>query len=151
MQERITSAQVFKAQPEILSALLNLGEASAKTLEKSLIHLVKLRASQLNGCGYCQHMHTQEARADGERQVRLDVLPAWREVPIFTARERAALNWTEKLTCVADGNLMADDFAQLTAEFDQTEIVNLSAAIVTINAWNRIAVGFHFMPNIKDK
>ena len=150
MQERITSAEVFKAQPEILTALLGLGEASAKILEKPLIHLVKLRASQLNGCGYCQHMHTQEARADGERQVRLDVLSAWREVPIFTARERAALNWTEKLTCVADGQLAKADFALLTNEFNQTEIVNLSAAIVAINAWNRIAVGFHFIPNIKD-
>ncbi len=149
MQERIPRPQVYQAQPALVSALRGLGEAAAAALEPSLIHLIKLRASQINGCAFCQHMHTEEARADGERQVRLDVLPAWREVPVFSERERAALNWTEKLTRVADAGLEDEDFTALNQHFSREEIVNLSAAVVAINGWNRIAVGFHFLPEIK--
>jgi AhpD family alkylhydroperoxidase len=150
MKERIAYQQVYKLQPALAQSLIGLGEAAASKLEHSLIHLVKLRASQLNGCAFCQHMHANEARNDGEKQSRLDVLPAWQEVPIFSARERAALKWTEQLTLLAQQEIHDQDFTELKNHFSDEEIVNLTAAIVTINAWNRIAIGFHFLPVIKD-
>ena len=95
-------------------------------------------------------MHVNEARKDGEKQGRLDVLPAWKEVPVFSARERAALAWAEKLTLLASEEIHDNDFAGVREQFNEEEIVNLTSVIVTINAWNRIAVGFHFLPVIKD-
>lgn len=150
MKERIAYQQVYKLQPALAQSLVGLGDAAASKLEHSLIHLVKLRASQLNSCAFCQHMHANEARKDGEKQSRLDVLPAWKEVPIFTDRERAALKWTEQLTLLAQQDIHDEDFNELKNYFSDEEIVNLTAAIVTINAWNRIAVSFHFLPVIKD-
>ncbi len=147
MQQRINQADVYKLQPALLKSLIGLGDAAASELEHSLIHLVKLRASQINGCAFCQHMHANEARKDGEQQHRLDVLPAWREVAIFSARERAALAWTEALTRLADQPVSDACFTEVRTQFSEKEIVNLSAAIATINAWNRIAVGFNFAPN----
>ncbi len=146
MSKRITQPDVYKLQPTILKSLIGLGDAAASELEHSLIHLVKLRASQLNGCAFCQHMHANEARKDGEQQHRLDVLPAWKEVDIFSARERAALAWTEALTLVANDGVSDEIYAATAQHFTEKELVNLTAAIVTINAWNRIAVGFHFAP-----
>lgn len=149
MQERIPYADVYKAQPILAKSLLNIGEAVlASGLDVSLYHLIKLRASHINGCAFCQHMHVNEARHDGETQTRLDVLAAWREVPIFTNRERAALGWTEALTQIAGKGVNDDEFAKVSAEFTQTEIVNLTAVIVAINSWNRIAVGFGFIPKL---
>lgn len=145
MQKRINQSDVYKLQPALLKSLIGLGDAAASELEHSLVHLVKLRASQINGCAFCQHMHANEARKEGEQQHRLDVLPAWREVDIFSARERAALAWTEALTRLADQSNAS--FTQVAEHFNEKEIVNLSAAIATINAWNRIAVGFNFAPN----
>lgn len=150
MKERIAYQQVYKLQPALAQSLISLGEAAAGKLEHSLIHLVKLRASQLNSCAFCQHMHANEARRDGEKQSRLDVLPAWKEVPIFSARECAALHWTEALTLQAQRDIHDADFFALQEHFTDEEIVNLTAVIVAINAWNRIAVGFHFLPVIKD-
>lgn len=147
MQNPITRNDVFQLQPAITKSLLGLGDAAARELEASLIHLVKLRASQINGCAFCQHMHANEARKDGEQQHRLDVLPAWREVAIFSERERAGLEWTETLTRLADQTDNQASYTQLTQHFTAKEIVNLTAAIVAINAWNRIAVGFHFAPD----
>lgn len=149
MKERISYQQTNQFQPLLAKSLLALGEATAKILDPSLIHLVKLRASQLNRCAFCQHMHANEARKDGESQARLDVLPAWEEVPVFSARERAALHWTEKLTLLPNSEIHDKDFAQLQENFTQEEIVNLTTVIVTINAWNRISVGFHYIPDIK--
>lgn len=150
MNERIAQSELYKAQPAIPKTLLALGKAAEDSgLEISLIHLVKLRASQLNGCAFCQHMHANEARHDGETQTRLDLLPAWHEVPIFSERERAALSWTETLTLVAGKGVSDEQFAQASTQFTLEEIVNLTAAIVAINAWNRIALGFHFLPKIK--
>ena len=146
MSKRITQPDVYKLQPTILKSLIGLGDAAASELEHSLIHLVKLRASQLNGCAFCQHMHANEARKDGEQQHRLDILPAWKEVDIFSARERAALAWTEALTLVANDGVSDEIYAATAQHFTEKELVNLTAAIVTINAWNRIAVGFHFAP-----
>lgn len=150
MKERIAYQEVYKLQPVLAQSLIALSEAAAEKLEHSLIHLVKLRASQLNHCAFCQHMHANEARKDGEQQSRLDVLPAWKEVPIFSARERAALRWTEQLTLQAQHDIHDQDFSVVQTHFSEEEIVNLTAVIVAINAWNRIAVGFHFLPVIKD-
>ncbi|WP_331344032.1 carboxymuconolactone decarboxylase family protein [Cellvibrio sp. UBA7661] len=147
MQQRIKQPDVYKLQPAILKSLIDLGNAAADELEHSLIHLVKLRASQINGCAFCQHMHANEARKDGEQQHRLDVLPAWREVAIFSARERAALAWTEALTQLSTHSVSDTCFTEVREHFNEKEIVNLSAAIATINAWNRIAIGFNFAPN----
>lgn len=149
MQERIPYLQVYKTQPVLTQSLIAIGEAVLKSgLDVSLYHLIKLRASQINGCAFCQHMHVNEARKDGESQTRLDVLAAWREVPIFTPRERAALEWTEALTQIAGRGISEEEFAKVAAEFSQDEIVNLTALIVAINGWNRIAVGFSFIPNL---
>ena len=149
MNERITYQQVNKLQPELAKSLVALGDAAASKLEHSLVHLVKLRASQLNSCAFCQHMHSNEARNDGEEQNRLDVLISWQEVPVFSARERAALRWTELLTLQAQHGIHDQDFIDLQAHFTEEEIVNLTSTIATINAWNRIAVGFHFLPVMK--
>lgn len=149
MQERIPYSDVYKTQPVLAKSLIAIGEAVlASGLEVQLYHLIKLRASQINGCAFCQHMHANEARKDGESQTRLDVLPAWREVPIFTQRERAALAWTEALTQIAGKGVSENEFTQVSAEFTQAEIVNLTAVIAAINSWNRIAVGFNFIPQL---
>ncbi len=150
MKERIAYQQTYKLQPVLAKSLIEIGDAAAQKTEHSLIHLIKLRVSQINGCAFCQHMHTNEARKDGEKQGRLDVLPAWKEVPVFSARERAALAWAEKLTLVASKEIHDEDFAEVREQFNEEEIVNLTSVIVAINAWNRIAVGFHFLPVIKD-
>jgi AhpD family alkylhydroperoxidase len=148
MSERISRTAVYKAQPAIVQHLVGLAKAAEDSgLDKSHIHLIKIRASQLNGCAFCQHMHANEARKDGEQQHRLDVLPSWREVTsVFTAREQAALIWTEALTLVAGKGVSAQDYAAVAAEYSEQEIINLTALIVTINSWNRIAVAFHFQP-----
>jgi len=149
MNERIAYASVYKAQPILAKSLIDIGEAVlASGLEAPLYHLIKLRASQINGCAFCQHMHANEAWHDGETQTRLDVIAAWREVPFFTDRERAALGWTEALTQIAGKGVSDDDFAKVSAEFNTAEIVNLTAVIVAINSWNRIAVGFGFIPKL---
>jgi AhpD family alkylhydroperoxidase len=111
-------------------------------LEQSLMHLVKLRASQINGCAYCIHMHTAHARAAGETEERLYLVGAFRESPLFTPRERAALAWTESLTLLAQTGAPDRDYAELSEQFSESERVKLSMLIVAINGWNRIAVGF---------
>jgi AhpD family alkylhydroperoxidase len=110
-------------------------------LEKSLIELVKLRASQINGCAYCLDMHSRDARRDGETEQRLYVLAAWRESPAFTPRERAALAWTESLTLIAAQGAPDDVYATLEAYFSPKEIVDLTMLIGQINLLNRLAVG----------
>ena len=150
MKERIAKSSVYKIQPVLYQSLGGLGDAAARHLERSLIHLVKLRASQINGCAFCQHMHANEARNDGEKQSRLDVLPAWREVSVFSARERAALEWTEAATRLPMASPEDGQFAILKQHFNEEEIVNLTIIIATINAWNRIAVSFNFSPDFKD-
>lgn len=149
MSERISRTQVYKMQPALLQHLVALAKAAeASGLPHSLIHLIKIRASQLNGCAFCQHMHANEARKDGDKQQRLDVLPAWREVgAVFTPAEQAALRWTEALTLVAQQGVSDADYAAVAAEFSEAQILDLSVLIVTINSWNRIAVAFHFQPD----
>lgn len=114
-------------------------------LEKSLIELVKTRASQINGCAFCVHMHTRDARAAGETEERLYLLSAWRESPLYSERERAALAWTEALTLLPQTGAPDEDYEGLKAHFSEVEIVNLTFLVATINAWNRFGVGFRLV------
>jgi AhpD family alkylhydroperoxidase len=115
-------------------------------LEQSLLYLVETRASQINGCAFCIDMHIRDAKAAGESDERINLLPAWREVDVFTDRERAAFQWTELLTRLADGHVSDADFAAAREEFTEEELANLSLAIVMINGWNRLNVGFKMPP-----
>jgi AhpD family alkylhydroperoxidase len=115
-------------------------------LERQLIELVKMRASQLNGCAYCLDMHSKDARAAGETEQRLYALNAWRETPFFTDRERAALEWTEALTLVATNHVEDDLYARVSQHFSEAELVNLSMAVVAINGWNRLSIAFRAVP-----
>jgi len=115
-------------------------------IERPLLHLVKMRASQINGCAYCLDMHSKEARADGETEQRLYALDAWRETPFYSARERAALAWTEALTLIAQTHAPDEAYADARAALSEEEIVDLTLAIVAINGWNRIAIGFRAVP-----
>ena len=133
----------YTASPAALKAMLTLEGSIAKLgLEPSLIELVKMRTSQINGCAFCLDMHSRDAREAGESERRLYVLPAWRETTLFTPREQAALAWTEALTLITEGHASDADYAAATAEFNEAEMVNLTLAITTINAWNRFAIGF---------
>jgi len=115
-------------------------------LERPLLELVKTRASQINGCGYCLDMHTKDARAIGETEQRLYALGAWHETPFFSNRERAALAWTEAVTRVADGHVPDDVYQFAREHFNETELVDLTLAIVAINGWNRLAIAFRTVP-----
>ena len=144
MQPRI---DFYTASPDGLKAMMTLEAAVSKLpLEKSLIELVKLRASQINGCAFCIDMHTADAIKGGETPRRLFAVTAWREAPFFTDRERAALAWTESLTQLSLTHAPDEDYALLSAEFSPKEMVDLTVAISTINSWNRLAVGFRKMP-----
>ncbi len=144
MEQRI---DFYRASPEAIRALMALEGATAKLgLDTGLLELVKLRASQINGCAYCLDMHSTELRSLGESERRLAALPAWRETPFFTPRERAALAWTEALTLLPQTRAPDADYALLREEFSEREMVDLTLAIGTINTWNRLAVGFRKLP-----
>ena len=113
-----------------------------ETLDHGLIHLVKTRASQINGCAYCLHMHTADALAEGEDAKRLFLLDAWRESKLYSDRERAALAWTEALTQVSETGAPDEAYEPLKAHFSDKEIADLTLLVATINSWNRIAIGF---------
>lgn len=132
---------VYALSPAALKPLQEAQAAiEASGLEYSLIELVKMRASQVNGCAYCLHMHSRDARAAGESEERLHLLSAWRESSLYSERERAALAWTEAVTKVAETGAPDADFEALKAHFTEDEIVNLTLAIGMINLWNRLAV-----------
>ena len=120
--------------------------AKAGGLEPAVIELVKLCASQINGCVYCIDMYTKDARARGETEQRLYVLGAWRETPFYTARERAALAWTEAVTLVAETHVPDSVYALAREQFTEKELVDLALAIVAINGWNRWAISFRTVP-----
>jgi len=123
-------------------AMLSLsGEVSAN-IDHRLFELVKIRASQMNGCAYCIDMHTKDARLAGETEQRIYALNAWRETPFFTDRERAALEWTEAVTRVGDTHVPDDVYARVSAEFNEGELVALTFGVIVINAWNRLSVSF---------
>ena len=128
----------FEVAPGSLKPMIEL----EKTLKSSLLELVKIRASQINGCAYCIHMHTKDARANGETEERIYLLDAWRESPLYSDRERAALAWTEALTLIAETHAPDADYAELSRHFTPAEQVNLTLMIGAINAWNRLAIGF---------
>jgi AhpD family alkylhydroperoxidase len=115
-------------------------------LDHGLLHLIKMRASQLNGCAYCLDMHSKDARALGESEQRLYALDAWEETPFFSDRERAALKWTEALTLITDGHVPEAVYNSVREHFSEDELVNLSLAITTINAWNRLSIAFRAVP-----
>src|SRR5947208_3570466 len=115
-------------------------------LEKPLLHLLKFRVSQINGCAYCLDMHSKDLRAGGETEQRLYLLDAWRESPFYTERERAALAWAEAVTLVHEGHVPDEVFEEARAEFSEEELVNLTMAVVTINSWNRLCIAFRVTP-----
>jgi len=123
----------------------------AMGLEHSLIELVKIRASQINGCAICLHMHASEARAAGETEERIFMLDAWRESPLYTDRERAALAWTESLTRLAETGAPDADYELVQAQFTPEEQIKLTLMIVVINGWNRLGVGFRATHPVKAK
>ena len=124
-------------------AMLNLSAVSESSgLERSLLELVKIRASQINQCAYCIDMHTKDARAAGETEQRIYALSAWREAPFFSERERAALEWTEAVTRVGETHVPDDVYDRVRQDFDEPELVALTFAVVVINSWNRLAVSF---------
>ena len=133
----------FTLVPEAYKALSALqGYVDECGLEHSLMELVKTRASQINGCAFCIEMHTRDARKAGETEERLYLLSAWRESPLYTDRERAALAWTEALTLIAQSGAPDEVYEQARAQFSEEELVKLSVAISMINVWNRLQVGF---------
>ncbi len=144
MQSRI---EYMKIAPGAMKPLYGLEKYLAECgLAPSLIDLIKLRASQINGCAYCIDMHTKNARARGESEQRLYDLVAWRETPFYTERERAALAWTEAVTLIADGHVPDEVYEQAREQFTEQELVNLTLALVAINGWNRFTISFRTVP-----
>jgi AhpD family alkylhydroperoxidase len=145
MESRLKAQNVSPGAYQAMFALETFVRQSSK-LEHSLLELVKMRASQMNGCAYCIDMHSKDARAAGETEQRLYALTAWRETPFFTVRERAALAWTEAVTLVADGHVPDAVYGQAKEVFSDEELVNLTLAVVAINGWNRLAIAFRAVP-----
>jgi AhpD family alkylhydroperoxidase len=138
MQERFNGMRLV---PDGYKAMLGLEEyLHHSSLEQNLIHLIKLRASQINGCAYCIDMHWKDLRALGETEQRLYGLDAWRESPYYTDRERAAFGWTEAVTLISQDHAPDDAYETVRQQFSEKEIADLTFAIVTINAWNRLAI-----------
>ena len=133
---------LFAAAPDLLKKWSATSTAIASSLDPKLVHLVEIRASQINGCANCINMHTQEARAKGETEQRIYLLSAWREAPCYSGRERAALGWTEALTRLSEGHTHKGAYEALKAQFTKEEQVKLTLMINVINGWNRLSVGF---------
>lgn len=144
MQQRLNP---FGVAPDGYRAMSGLqGYVDACGLEHSLLELVKTRASQINGCAFCIDMHVTDAVKAGESHARLHLLNAWREADLYTPRERAALAWTEALTLVSETHAPDEDYEEARRHFSEKELVDLSLAIVVINGWNRLSVGFRVQP-----
>ncbi len=144
MRSRI---EYIKAAPELLEAIEPLNNYVRDCgLESSLIDLVLIRASQINGCAYCIDMHTKDARARGETEQRIYELDAWRETPFYSEREMAALAWTEAVTLISDGHVPDDVYEEARKWFTEVELVNLTVAIGLINTWNRLSIAFRSVP-----
>ncbi len=138
---------LMNVSPGIVHAMLGLEKQVTKAgLDSRLLDLVRMRASQINGCSYCLDMHSKDARAAGETEQRLYGLNAWRETPYYSARERAALEWTEALTLVTQGHVPDDVYERVRQEFSEDELAHLSLAIVAINGWNRLNVAARTIP-----
>lgn len=138
MKARIEFRQ---ANPKVMQLLLAIeAYLHDSSLESRLLHLIKTRASQINGCACCLDMHTKDARAEGESEQRLYTLDAWRETPFFDERERAALEWTEAVTLVTDGHVPDEVYERVKPHFTEEELVDLTLAVTNINAWNRLNI-----------
>jgi AhpD family alkylhydroperoxidase len=136
-----------KYAPDAWKAMSTLEKCIAECgLDHKLIHLMKMRASQINGCAYCIDMHSKDARALGETEQRLYELDAWRETPFYTERERAALAWTEALTLVSETHVPDSVYEEVRKQFSEKEIVDLTVVVTTINAWNRLAISMRAVP-----
>jgi AhpD family alkylhydroperoxidase len=148
-QARLEWEDFRRIAPEANAALLALGKATAESgLGKDLLELVKLRASQINGCAFCTQLHLNVARQAGVAAEKLDLLAVWREAGVFSPREQAALAWTETLTDIARQGAPDEAYAALRQSFDENEAVFLTVAVATINTWNRIAGPLRFSPPI---
>lgn len=150
MTQRLDYAQ---QSPEIFKKYAALGMAArqAGTVEATIHHLIDIRASQINGCAFCLDMHVKQAKIHGERELRLHHLAIWRESPLFSARERAALAWTEVLTKLPEHGVPDDIYAAVREQYSEQEIVELTYSVVIINGWNRLNVAFRGVPGALDK
>lgn len=138
----------IRASPTPFQTMLAMEKHLHAAVELPLLHLVKLRASMLNGCAYCVDMHWKEARADGEDELKLAALACWEESPLFAERERAALAWTDALTNIQEGHAPDSVFARVKEHFDDTGLADLTWAIGIINAWNRVAIAMRPTPGL---
>lgn len=150
IEPRVNFAEIRQTAQGVMKAMYGLESYLHQSgLESSLAVLVKVRASQINGCAYCIDMHTKEAKADGESDERLFLLNAWREASCFTKRERAALAWTEAVTLISEGHVPDSVYDEARGEFSQEEMLNLTLAVVAINGWNRLSIAFRVTPGEK--
>ncbi|MBX3064238.1 MAG: carboxymuconolactone decarboxylase family protein [Anaerolineae bacterium] len=132
-----------RVNPQAYNAMLTFSRFTRSSIiEKPLLELVRVRASQINGCAYCVDMHTKDARAGGETEQRLYALSVWRETPFYSERERAALEWTEAITLISDNHVSDELYALVNQHFSEAELVDLTVAIIVINGWNRLAIPF---------
>jgi AhpD family alkylhydroperoxidase len=144
MEARI---DLMRINPGVMQAMLGLERQVRQVgLDHKLLDLVRMRASQINGCAYCLDMHSKDARANGETEQRLYSLEAWRETPYYSARERAALEWTEALTLVSETHVPDEVYERVRQQFSEDELVHLSLAIVAINGWNRLNIAARTVP-----
>ncbi len=144
MKPRLSYAE---QDPEGYQAMAGLDRyVKSSGLEPSLLELVKIRASQINGCAFCIDMHTKDARLEGETEQRIYALSAWRETPFFSDRERAALNWTEAVTSIGDNHVPDELYEFARQQFSEKELVDLTLAVIVINGWNRLAISFRTVP-----
>lgn len=140
MEQRLAYGKVA---PGVVRAMHGLEQYLSECgLERALLELIKVRASQINGCAFCLDMHTKDARARGETEQRLYLIAAWREAPFYTERERAALAWTEAVTLVSESHVPDEVYERARDQFSEEELVNLTLAVVAINGWNRLSISF---------
>lgn len=140
MKQRINA---FEKGQKAMAAMYGIGAYLNKaSIEPELLHLIYFRVSQINGCAYCLDMHSKDLLATGDTAQRLFVLDAWREAPLYTERERAALQWAEAVTKIKDGNVSEESFENVSAQFSEEELIDLTLAITTINSYNRINIAF---------
>lgn len=149
MQQRIDVTKVSPAAYQAVAALQSYVDQSG--LDAKLRELIKIRVSQINGCAYCLAMHTRDARKIGETDERMHLLDAWREAPLYSVRERAALEWVEAITLVSETHIPDTAFEVVRKQFSEKEIVDLTAAAVAINTWNRLAIAFRVPPQVDSK
>lgn len=144
MEQRINFQNV---NPGAMQAMYGLEKYLAScSVEQTLLHLIKMRVSQINGCAYCLDMHSKDLRAIGETEQRIYLLEAWREAPFYTERERAALAWAESVTLVSQTHVPDDVFAEASRHFSESELADLTLAVVAINGWNRLSISFRTTP-----